>query len=506
MPKQASPTINSYGGKKMKRTLCAILALILAVSMFSCSSDDGSVIETSAQTTAPATPETEVVETEEPGLPEPDLPYETYEGEEFIMMSRIDDAYTVPYFYVEDQNGELVNDAVYKRNLETEEKFGVDIVGRDDAAPYDTVAKAISSGDFVCHVFWDKYLLLFPEAMEGYYLNLNTVPHLNFDADYWDTNIIRDLQIMDKLYLMNSDIYMYFDCPRFIYFNKGLINQYQLESPYEHVHNNTWTLDTFAEMCKAVNEDLNGDGKFDNQDRFGLWYESPQYFLVGAGIEFSTVNSEGIPEVNQPDERSVAVLEKLKRIVTSTEYSLDINKTAAGADTKGLNIFDYGRTRFAADYFLFVQNGAGCTIQFKDMESDYGIVPNPKFDENQEDYYHLMDPYSYAMSIPNNNTELDKTGMILEWMSWKSNQLVIPAYYEITLFTKRFRDEEAKNMLEIVKSSVRYDISYFSGMDVISTYGNSIAKGNLISSFEKRQKLFNKQIQKIIDKFEKIQH
>ena len=61
-------------------------------------------------------------------------------------------------------------------------------------------------------------------------------------------------------------------------------------------------------------------------------------------------------------------------------------------------------------------------------------------------------------------------------------------------------------MLEIVKSSVRYDISYFSGMDVISAYGNSIAKGNLISSFEKRQKLFNKQIQKIIDKFEKIQH
>ena len=39
--------------------------------------------------------------------------------------------------------------------------------------------------------------------------------------------------------------------------------------------------------------------------------------------------------------------------------------------------------------------------------------------------------------------------MILEYMSYKSNQLVVPAYFETTVKTKRFRDDAA-NMLDIV--------------------------------------------------------
>lgn len=489
----------------MKRTLSAILALLCVLPIVGCSSDGGRVNETTAaiNTYAPVTDEEE---TEASGIPEPDLPDETFDGEDFMMMSRVNDPYTEPYFYVENQNGEVVNDAVYSRNFQTAEKFGVNMVGRDENDPSGTVSMAIKSGDFVCHVLWDKYVLLFPQALEGSYLNFNTVPYLNFDAEYWDSNMIRDLEVFGKIYLMNSDIYMYFDYPRFIYFNKGLIEQYSLESPYEHVYQNTWTLDTFAAMCKAVNEDLNGDGKFDNQDRYGLWYESPKHFLVGAGVDISKINSDGYLELVSPDERSVAVLEKIQRIAGSDEYSLDIYKTSDGADLKGMNIFDYGRSRFANDYFLFVQNGAGCTIQFKEMESDYGIAPNPKYDEDQEDYYHMQDMNSYAMAIPGNNTELNKTGMILEWMSWKSNELVLPAHYEVTIFNKRFRDEEAKNMLEIVKSTTRYDFCSMAGIDSYGSYISAMEKGDLMSQFEKRAKSINKQIQKVMEKLEKLEH
>ncbi|MBQ4575319.1 MAG: hypothetical protein IJA85_09040 [Clostridia bacterium] len=489
----------------MKRILSAFIALLLAASMFSCSNEttEGKTGETLAQTT---TAETTSSETGKPGIPEPDLPYETYGGEDFTLMYKGEEPYFVKGVWAEELNGEVVNDAVFNRNLEAEKKFEVKIVGRPETGdPSGLIPKSISSGDYICDVIWAQLIPMLAQSQQGYYVNLLNLPHVNYDAQYWDSNMVRDMTVADKLYMMNSDISTYFSEVRFIYFNKGVLEMYNMTSPYEHVYNDTWTLDVFADMSKSVSADLNGDGELNGHDRFGLLEEYPTHFLVGAGVQFTKLDDEGVPVVSCMNEKTVAILEKIASFTQDEKSALNYADAASGMDTSDfLHMWDYGRSLFAADHFLFVQNGAGVTVQFRDMESDYGIVPNPKYDENQERYYHLYDPHAWGMAIPTTNLELDKTGMILEYMSWKSNELLIPAYYETTIMDKRLRDEDAPKMLDIIRASTRYEVSCVLQVGLDNIFMDAEEKGNLISSYEKRSKTITKKLEKLADKYNKL--
>ncbi|MBQ7720140.1 MAG: hypothetical protein IJT56_06090, partial [Clostridia bacterium] len=60
--------------------------------------------------------------------------------------------------FVEGQNGEIVNDAVYSRNLAVEEKLGVTLnviqVGPEDFTAVDNVTKSIQAGEALYDVCW----------------------------------------------------------------------------------------------------------------------------------------------------------------------------------------------------------------------------------------------------------------------------------------------------------------------------------------------------------------
>lgn len=489
-------------GILMNRTLSAILAFLLAFSMLACADEKTESTENRINTEVS---ETTSIESEAIGIPEPDLPYKTYDGEDFTLMYKGSTPYLVVGVWAEQIDGDIVNDAIYNRNLDVERKFDVKIVGRPESDPTGMLSKTINTGDHVCDVLYGQLILMIAQSQQGYYVNLLNLPNVDYTAEYWDSNMARDLMVADKLYLMNSDITTYFQNVRFIYFNKSVLEMYNLESPYEYVYNDTWTLDVFAEMSKSVSDDLNGDGKLDGHDRFGLLEEYPTHFLIGAGVQLTELDDDGVPVVTCMNERTVAVLEKIASFTQDEKSALNYTEAAKGMDTSGyLHIYDYGRSLFAADQFLFVQNGTGVSSQFRDMESDYGIVPNPKYDENQENYYHLYDPHAWGMAIPTTNTELDKTGMILEYMSWKSNELLIPAYYETTIMDKRFRDSDAPKMLDIVRGSTRYEISCVLQVGLDDIFINAEKNGNLISSYERKANAIRKTLEKLAKKYQDL--
>ena len=65
-----------------------------------------------------------------------------------------------------------------------------------------------------------------------------------------------------------SDLYI--PNPYIITVNMDLVDQFKLESPYQMVYDNTWTLDNFIAQCKTVAIDLDGDGQRDETDRYGF--------------------------------------------------------------------------------------------------------------------------------------------------------------------------------------------------------------------------------------------
>ena len=53
-------------------------------------------------------------------------------------------------------------------------------------------------------------------------------------------------------------------------FNKKIVSDLSLESPYDLVKSGEWTIDKFASMSRGISADLDGDGELDENDRYGF--------------------------------------------------------------------------------------------------------------------------------------------------------------------------------------------------------------------------------------------
>jgi hypothetical protein len=92
---------------------------------------------------------------------------------------------------------------------------------------------------------------------------------------------------------------------------------------------------------------------------------------------------------------------------------------------------------------------------------DYGIVPYPKLDETQEQYYAgYTDRY---FVIPNTCSDTAYVGTILESMSAEGYRQVTPAYFEVALKNRYTKDQISKEMVDLIKQSMILDFAYVYG-------------------------------------------
>ncbi|MHB1151351.1 MAG: hypothetical protein ACYCWE_07990 [Eubacteriales bacterium] len=487
-----------------KYTLIAILLITVIMIVPAISSCANEPATTETLTTSAMTEETTAENN-----PEPELPVSDFGGESFMFLLRLTNyAYDEVYVYTEEYDGEVVNDAIYDRNRAVEEKFNVDIEATFVETVSQTAQKAIMANDNSFEAMWDCKNATPALITNGFLADFNTIPYVNLAADYWDKNASEQLAVLNKLYFMPSDISMQnLSGARFLYFNKKLVQDYTLDDPYERVHSNSWTLDVVLNMIKSVSADLNGDGKMDGNDRYGILSEGGAananilYFIKSAGIRNTTNDNDGIPQLSFMNEKTIKIAEMCKEVLDDKNVSIPYETAAKGASLGDFpHIYAYCRgALFTTDHFLFVQNGVEETVSFKDMESDYGIAPNPKFDSAQEEYSHRIDPFTTIMAIPINNQTLEHTGIILEYMSWLSHDTVYPAYFDTTIKTKRTRDNEAPMIVDLIKSSISYEISDIFDLGITSMLWDGYASGNMSSTYAKKEAGIQKKLDKLIE-------
>lgn len=104
----------------MKHYRQLIAAMLFCTILISCAGQSG---ETDTTSGTEDTSETDTGTTVS-SIPEPDIPELDYGGAEFTYLIRGGNvsSYKEKYVYAEEENGEPVNDAIYKRNLQVEEK------------------------------------------------------------------------------------------------------------------------------------------------------------------------------------------------------------------------------------------------------------------------------------------------------------------------------------------------------------------------------------------------
>ncbi|MBQ4574149.1 MAG: extracellular solute-binding protein [Clostridia bacterium] len=493
----------------MKRTLTVFLCALLAASSVltaSCASEDK---PSSTPTTTAAVTEVAETEAETEARILPDLPEGvTYEGYEFNVLHWYVDGWEWRMskdIYAESENGDPINDAVYKRNSTLNEKYGFTVTLQNEAHGNvaGLVQKSVKGGD-------DPYDAVFarsPEAVGlitgGMLLNLHQIENMDLTKPWWDQNSIESLTIDGKLYIISSDISIVDkDATAAIAFSKKIAEDNNLPNLYDAIKNGEWTIDYMVDTYKNVARDLNGDQKMDEEDLYGFLggRDVTSTFFQGGGAMIISPDEDGYPVLTFAGDRNFALLEKLYNFTTDTEkyYNHHVMGTD---DTEYEQLFANGHGLY---YWMRLDN----VTSLRYTDNDFGILPSPKYDESQEDYCSAVSIHTGGLlSVPTSAKDPARTGFILEALAAESKYTLIPAYIEKSLKGKHVRDAESEDMLEIILANRIFDMAEFYGLGGLrdTTLLLSESKSfNVASAYQKMEKSTNKQIEKFVSQIDKL--
>lgn len=423
---------------------------------------------TAAQQTAADAPDVAVTQaddnsqpsgTEAPEYVRPDV---DFDGREFLFSTWITDkpnwvATSYCEVVADEQNGDIINDAIYTRILNTEEALGVDVV----ANPYRKVAEFTNSAMAGDH-FADTILLdggSVPTMINSQLIqDLNTISTLQLDRSWWDQHSIEALTMGSHLFFASGGIGAFDQLSVFCtYFNKQIVADMSLDDPYAAVRGGTWTVDLLEKMARAAAADLDGDGEIGRDDRFGLSGEPGLLTVIlrSAGVRFTTRNSSGEPEFTLNTERAATVVEKAVPLLRDRSVALYAGDWSSGYT----NVFSQFITpTFIADRLLFVNNWLCVALELRNMESDFGILPPAKLDEQQDSYYvPSSESWTYYAMVPVTVTDLDFTGYVMDALGYYGRTEITTALIEKTITGKTLRDEDTGEMLNIIFDNRCYD-------------------------------------------------
>ncbi|MHC1693840.1 MAG: hypothetical protein AB9835_00890 [Eubacteriales bacterium] len=439
--------------------------------------------------------------------PTANVPEKDYEKYNFRILAQEGD--TLGFNYnVDEQIGELVNDAIYIRNRNIEARFNISITQVTVTNPQDTARKSIMANDDTFDVIGTTITNLMPLRAQGHLQNLHDVPYLDISSPWWDHNLTEAYDLLGKLYFQTGDITIREDMrTACMIFNKTLFNEYNLEYPYKDVLDGNWTIDRLKELSKGVNKDVNGDGVMNESDIWGFVseYAAGMDFYLASGEKVVALNDDGVPELVFNTPRAVQVKDKVLSLLTDSEAVFLADKIP---DTAEL-----GRWKHASNMFMNNQILIRSMVfevvprDLRNMEMDFGVLPFVKYDKAQKNYYSMVRADGQYIAVPVTNTDFERTGIILESLAAESVSTLTEAFYEKSLYGKFIRDEESRAMLDIIFAGKVYDIGHLYDVGKLGTSLNTlVTSGNInhASDYEKKEAAALIAIDKIVAEYESV--
>ncbi|MBR5869394.1 MAG: hypothetical protein IKZ09_00015 [Clostridia bacterium] len=442
-----------------KRMVCGGAALLLCLSaLLSCASQDG----TGVQTQAAADTQSPAVTEETAPLITSGNPADLDLGGETIHLW-----YTTGWDSYTDiagaQSGEVLDDAVYAQNLAVQEKLNCVIDFQDPGVAQADCTTAISTQlladdttyDVFCPTQWSGVKLI----PQGLYLNIVDMPYISFNEAWWDLAYMQEMSMgQNQLYALVGDCTIdrtrYLSC---VYYNKQMYGNL-FEDPdglYQTVLDGKWTYDTLKSISETVYSDINGNSKADEEDVIGArlcWNQDIMALQFCTGVPLTERDADNIPQLIANSEKMVDVVNRLYNVVFETtgivygkEREPKENEIASKQFSEDRSMFYFGQLQ-SAEYL-------------REMKSDYGVIPTPKLDEAQEQYYSYVFEVMRFMALPYNCQKSAAVCAMLEEMAFEGYQNVSPVYYETVIKNKYTRDDVSARMIDLVRDGMLTDIA-----------------------------------------------
>ena len=482
------------------KILCLVLSFLMLVACVAACGD-------SEETTLPKAEGTE----NESGRNEikDSLPADLkFNGEKMVFFVRNQTEVYKNEMDVDKTTNNTLNDAVYYRNAAVEERLGVTIeqVGQDGGPGAYTTWNATlrnavltKSGDFdsaAIHSSQGSAL-----AVEGLYYNVLDLPHIDLKKPWWNQTIMDEMTLFDTLYYLAGDICVsetsWGVC---LFYNKDLFNNlYQTQNInlYQTVNDQKWTVDKLNDLIANAWVDEDSDGVVSNGDIVGYAYADSSLndaWVPAMGIKVTTM-VDGYPELTFYDEHTVEAFEKVKSLHDGNPGYLGTVTTTEDEYT----MFQNGRQLFAKVAFVKGE-------LLRSMQDDYGVLPLPKFDEEQDDYHSLVNVAASLLVVLSTCNEPEKVGATLELMAAESYKQVTPAYFEVCLQGKYSDAPEDAEMYDRIINSFVFNFGQTYSTKSLSSVGGlfrDLSK-DIAQTYEANKVKYETALEDLVSKLDEI--
>lgn len=492
------------------RIVALLLSVILVIlSAVSCS--EKSLVSADGITTSEVTSEQQ--ETSEYVAPDVN-----YDGTEFCLAA-VDynkssasskwNAVNYCEVFAESESGDPLNDSIYRRNIAVAEQLNIKItqyVLPDLGSSGTEIQKLVLADDDAIDYAMVTAYTLKTLLGSGCLIDLGDMPTLDVSHSWWDKNALDDFTMFGKTHVITGDISLYTAYSAICYFfNKQLVDTLRLDDPYRLVYDGVWTIDRAIAMSKEAARDLDGDSDMTVADSYGMLCEpdSMRYAALACGVRFTQKDNSGIPALAIDVDRAAALIEKMVPFMTNK----DVNILSVNFNSQYQNPFtDLMLPMFTENRALFYNNQILVALNLRAMDADFGVIPPPKMDEAQQTYLCPVNTWwSTFAVVPKTNGELEMTGHVLEAMGFYSQQIMMPAFIDVTVRHKALRDEDSSNMLNLIFKYRVYDIANiydFGGVQSLFPQMASSGATNFTSRYASLQKKAQSEIDQLMAKLQ----
>ncbi len=442
--------------KRINRSMSTLLALSMLVPTWTaCSGNKETLTDTEAIEDVTTAEETTTVETE--AYFSNALQTTDYDGATFRIGTGNAIGGWAPKILTciaTELTGEVVNDALYTRDLWMEKAYNIDVSYENtDTWGGDTYQNGIAAGDLGLELILEEtasnctYL-----AQRGSLYPMNMVDGIDLEAVYWFPALNESLLMGEDLYYGITAITprLYVAAGIFM-LNRDLLKDLNgLPDLYDSVKNGTWTMEQMLVCGQAALSDLDGNGTYDDKDRYGLLAETmtAETLVMGAG-QYYMKNEGGELHITIGDENMYDLLKEVENLMIDPS-------TLFNDDSR----MDFNHIISSGNY-LFRQATTSVLEEYRDFGYDYGVLPVPKYTESQAEYYSYANPWvtdSPMIPVSVSPSALTFVGDITNAYAAYGYDHIRPAIFESVLKHRDARDEATAEIIDLVYENVTFSL------------------------------------------------
>ena len=362
----------------------------------------------------------------------------------------------------EESNGKPVREVIFKRNETVQDRLGIEIewiisngggaAGAKDVLQEVETACQTDPYDAICVYNITPYTLAVNNLCANLYDEEN---YLDLTAPWWPSALLEETTVNNTLHaITESNDYGLLRNMMAMFFNVDMLEARGIESPYDLVEKNEWTIDKLATLIKDTYEDTNGKGDRDKDDIYGYINATDakrDAWFFALGNRYAEVQDGEIISV-VGDDHIQTFIDKMLEFYTDDTMLYDHEKQGG----RGQNLM------FLNQRACFYSTGVFTTEQLKEREVpfEYGVVPMPKMNSEQERYYtHLSNTYD-TWCVSYNAKDQMLISAVLECMASESYRQIGPTYYDTYVKIRYASNEKLAPMYDLVRDSVTFDLIY----------------------------------------------